>query len=111
MSQILGKNYLATFIETEVECPICTFAFDCSEKSEKAKYPLFKMKCPACKSLLGIYLPIFGGDTECFEWIGENNGNRLTFKTDYRLIIEKPIIIEKDDDFDDDDLEEVEMIE
>lgn len=57
-----------TYMETEVTCPICTFAFDASDKIDKAKYPTFKTKCPGCKSAIGISMPIFGGNTECFEW-------------------------------------------
>lgn len=57
-----------TYFETEVKCPICTFGFDVSGKMDKAKYPIFKTKCPACKSLLGISVPILGGNIKCFEW-------------------------------------------
>lgn len=57
-----------TYTETDVQCPICTFEFNVGEKMSKAKYPLFKMKCPACKSWIGISIPILGGNTECFEW-------------------------------------------
>ena len=68
MSIIIGNGMCITYMETEVICPICTFEFDVSEKSGKAKYPIFKMKCPACKSAIGIKMPILGGNTECFEW-------------------------------------------
>lgn len=43
MSVITGKidneGYLVDVFETEVECPICTFKFDASEKMAKAKLP------------------------------------------------------------------------
>lgn len=64
-------------MESEVKCPICTFEFDASDKIHKAKYPYFKTKCPACKGAIGISVPIFGGNTRCFQWIApktkENN--------------------------------------
>ncbi len=50
MSIIIENGMLLTYIETEVECPICTFKFDASAKIEKAKLPIFKMKCPGCKA-------------------------------------------------------------
>lgn len=68
MSVIIGKNYLINVVETKLECPICTSAFDADEKIDKAKLPVFKMKCPNCKGQIGISLPIFGGTTKCFEW-------------------------------------------
>lgn len=57
-----------SYMETDVTCPICTFSFDSSERASKAKDFIFKMKCPACKSWVGVRLPIFGGNTQCFEW-------------------------------------------
>lgn len=69
---------LITYMESLVKCPICTFEFDASDKIEKAKYPLFKTKCPACKGAIGISMPIFGGNTECFEW---NQSFRRKFVT------------------------------
>ncbi len=68
MSVIIGNGMCISYMETEVECPICTFKFDVGEKADKAKYPVFKMRCPACKSWVGVSMPIFGGNTECFEW-------------------------------------------
>lgn len=68
MSKIIGNGKCITYMETEITCPICTFAFDISDKIDKADLPIFKMKCPGCKSAIGISLPIFGGNTECFEW-------------------------------------------
>ena len=68
MSVIIGNGMCIVYSETEVKCPICTFVFDASDKIEKAKYPTFKTKCPACKSAIGISVPIFGGNTKCFEW-------------------------------------------
>ena len=66
-----------TYSETEVECPICTFKFDAGKKMEKAKYPTFKTKCPACKGSIGISVPIFGGNTKCFEWETSPNVERM----------------------------------
>ena len=68
MSLIIGGGMCITYNETEVTCPICTFEFDASDKIAKADIPCFKSKCPACKSAIGISVPIFGGHTECFEW-------------------------------------------
>jgi len=68
MSLIIGNGAWITYDESDVECPICTFKFDASDKIEKAKYPTFKTKCPACKGKIGISMPIFGGHTKCFEW-------------------------------------------
>ncbi|MCH7826412.1 MAG: hypothetical protein IIC75_00325 [Bacteroidetes bacterium] len=68
MSVIIGKGTVITVMETKLECPICTAAFDASEKIDKAKLPVFKTKCPECKGKIGISLPIFGGTTKCFEW-------------------------------------------
>lgn len=68
MSIIIGNGMCLTYMETEVTCPICNFSFDCSDKESKAKEPVFKMRCPGCKSWVGISMPIFGGNTKCFEW-------------------------------------------
>lgn len=54
MSIISGNGSLITYIESELECPICTFKFDASDKMGKAKYPTFKTRCPGCKSQIGI---------------------------------------------------------
>ena len=67
MGIISGKGVLVTFMESEVTCPICTFAFDASAKIEKAKYPTFNSKCPACKGKITISTPIFGGTLKCWE--------------------------------------------
>lgn len=68
MSIIIGNGFKLSVIETELECPICTFKFDASAKMDKAKNPTFKMKCPGCKGFVGVTVPIFGGSTKCFEW-------------------------------------------
>lgn len=68
MSLIIGNGVCITSYETEVQCPICTFQFDAGDKIDENELPLFKMKCPACKSAIGISVPILGGNTECFEW-------------------------------------------
>ena len=77
MSIIIGKGMLIDVIETELECPICTFKFDASSQMDKAQDPVFKTKCPACKSNIGISEPIFGGTTKCFEWDVPNGVSRL----------------------------------
>lgn len=68
MSLIIGNGMCIIYSETGIKCPICTFEFDAGDKMDKAKYPVFKMKCPGCKSAIGISIPIFGGNTKCFEW-------------------------------------------
>jgi len=68
MSVIIGNGMCITYWETEVKCPICTFEFDAGEKIDKNDLPIFKMKCPRCKSSIGISVPILGGNTKCFEW-------------------------------------------
>lgn len=77
MSLIIGGGVYISYSETEVECPICTFKFDAEEKIEKAKYPTFKTKCPGCRGEIGITIPIFGGNTKCFEWNAPKTGERL----------------------------------
>jgi len=85
MGVIVGKGILVTFMETVVKCPVCTFEFDCSEQSEKSKLPLFKMKCPACKSKLGILIDIFGHETKCFEYDCPKNVERLETTTNFTV--------------------------
>ena len=96
-----------TYNETDVECPICTFKFDAGEKMDKAKFPVFKMKCPACKSAIGISIPIFGGNTKCFEWNPPKTkeNNRLENITPNK--INGNIIVEKQDSDGDDEAEVV----
>lgn len=107
MSIVIGNNMCITYSETEVTCPICTFEFDASAKMDKAKCPVFKMKCPACKSAIGISIPIYGGNTKCFEWnppkTTENNRleNITPNKINGKVIVEKPY----DDNSDDEDEE------
>jgi hypothetical protein len=78
-----------TVDETEVECPICTFRFDAESRMAKAKLPVFKMKCPGCKSYIGISLPIFGGVTKCFEWEADATGNRLKTESEFKIFFVK----------------------
>ena len=98
-----------TYSETEVKCPICTFEFDAGEKMDKAKLPVLKMKCPACKSWIGISMPMFGGTTKCFEWNAPNTkeNNRLEnitpFKVNGKIEIKKTF----DDNSDDEDDEDI----
>jgi hypothetical protein len=101
MSIIIGNGMCITYSETEVKCPICTSMFDASDKMEKAKYPVFKMKCPACKGAVGISVPIMGGNTECFEW---NPSHRITNVTPNRVngkIVTKKKGYDDNDDEDD----------
>ena len=87
MSIILGNGMCISYDETEVQCPICTFKFDAGEKMEKAKYPTFKTKCPGCKSAIGISIPIFGGNTKCFEYYPPNTDKpeRLQTETPFKV--------------------------
>ncbi len=87
MSLIIGNGMCITYSETEVECPVCTFVFDTGDRASKAKYPIFKMKCPACKSKLVIHIPIFGGNTKCFEQIAPKTkaNNRLETTTPNKI--------------------------
>ncbi len=91
MSIITGKigdgSFLVTTIETEVICPICTFGFDAEEKMEKAKNFVVKMKCPACKGKIGIDIPVFGGNTRCYEWDAPKAKSleRLETETDFKI--------------------------
>lgn len=82
MSIITGKGILITYCETEVECPICTFKFDADDKIDEAPYPLFETSCPACKGAIGISVPIYGGNTTCFEWA---DSFRITTVTPNRI--------------------------
>ena len=74
---ITGKGFLITISETELICPICEQSFDASEKMDKAKYPVFKTKCPICKGRIMISIPIFGGTTKCSELEISPNVERL----------------------------------
>jgi hypothetical protein len=107
MSVIIGNNMCITYSEMEVRCPICTFDFDASDKMSKAKYPIFKTKCPACKGLIGISIPIFGGNTKCFEWnppktIANNQLENITpNKVNGKIVIKKPYDGNSDDELSD----------
>lgn len=77
MSIITGPNYLITYMETEVHCPICEQTFDASTQIEKAKYPVFNTKCPWCKGKITISTPIYGGNLKCWETNCPKNVKRL----------------------------------
>ncbi len=77
MSIIIGGGVLISYMESELECPICTFKFDASEKMDKAKYPVFNTRCPACKGKIVISMPIMGGTTRCYEQADSPNIERL----------------------------------
>ncbi len=101
MSIIAGKGFLITVMETELECPICAFKFDASYKMDKAKYPTFKTKCPACKGKIGISILIFGGTTECFEWDTNPKYQLITkapFTVNGKEVIKKPFDDNSDDE-------------
>jgi hypothetical protein len=104
MSLIVGNGMCITYMETDVTCPICTFEFNCGEKYEKAKKFIFKMKCPACKSWIGIRMPVFGGTTKCFEWNPPKTkeDNQLKTETPNRyngkIVVEKPAYDDNSDD-------------
>ena len=68
---------LISVMETELECPICTFVFDAGEKMNKAKYPVFNTRCPACKGKIVISMPIYGGTTRCYEQADSPSIKRL----------------------------------
>lgn len=102
---------IISIMETDIVCPVCAFEFDCSDKADKAKHPLFNMKCPACKSKLKILMPIFGGTTQCWEADVPKNVERLTTKSPFcvnGIPVKKKIF---DDDKDDEDFEEVDSQE
>jgi hypothetical protein len=96
MSIIIGHGALITYFETELQCPICTFKFDASDKIDKAKYPVFKMKCKGCKAWIGISVPVFGGNTSCFEWNPPKvkDSPRLEYVTPFKVngkeVVRKP---------------------
>lgn len=94
MSIVKGPGFWIDEYETDITCPICTFQFDATARMEKAKLPVFKMRCPGCKSWIGIKVPIFGGTTECFEWDPPKTkeNNQLITKSPFRVngVIEKP---------------------
>lgn len=77
MSIIIGNGMLITYNETEVTCPICTAKFDAGTKMDKAKYPVFKMKCPKCKGKITISVPIYSGEVRCWETECPKNIKRL----------------------------------
>ena len=87
MSIVIGNGALISYDESDLECPICTSVFDASEKMSKAKYPTFKTKCPYCKGIIGITIPIFGGNTKCFEWNIPNiiEHNRLKTESPFKV--------------------------
>jgi hypothetical protein len=67
MSIIIENGMLITYMETELNCPICGQLFDASKKMDKAKYPVFNTKCPICKGKITIAEPFMGGNLECWE--------------------------------------------
>jgi hypothetical protein len=86
MSIIIGEGYIVSCLESEVECPICTAKFDAAEKIYKAKYPVFKMKCPKCKGKLTISAPIFSSDNlKCWETECPKNVKRLETETPFKV--------------------------
>jgi hypothetical protein len=103
MSVIVSNKALISVIDTDVECPICTCKLDVSNKIDKAKYPIFKIKCPGCKSAIGISIPIFGGNTKCFEWNPPKTkeDNQLRTETPFTvngIVPVKKVIMDNDED-------------
>ncbi len=100
MSVIHGKGVYITYMETEIVCPVCEAEIDIADKADKAKDPVFKMKCPKCKSWLGVSMPIFGGTTECFEWNTPKNVKPqrtvAPFLVNGQVVV--PKVLEEDDD-------------
>lgn len=88
MGIIVGKGILIDFCETTVECPICTYTFNASKAMDKAKYPYFRSKCPACKSAIGILVPVFGGTTKVYEWSAPK-GHQLNTESPLEIIVLK----------------------
>jgi ssDNA-binding Zn-finger/Zn-ribbon topoisomerase 1 len=86
MSVIIGKGYMISCLETEAQCPICTAKFDVGEKMEKAKYPVFKMKCPKCKGKITVSTPMFSSDKlKCWETECPKNVERLESETPFKV--------------------------
>lgn len=85
MSVSIGKGWYISEMETEVTCPVCEKEFDASVKMDKATCPVFRMKCPACRTVLGISMPIFGGVTTCFEWDVFDDKIRLVRKSKFKV--------------------------
>ena len=72
-------------METEIECPICTYVQDISKKASKAKYPMFDTKCDGCKGKITVLMPIFGGNTKVWETECPPNVDRLETETPFRV--------------------------
>lgn len=89
MGVIIGKGMIVTFMESDITCPICTYEFDASAKMDKAKYPLFNTKCPACKGKITISIPIMGGTLKCWETECPRSVKRLETETPIKVIINK----------------------
>lgn len=86
MSVIIGNGYILSCLETEAQCPICTSKFDVGEKMYKAKYPVFKMKCPKCKGKITIASPVFSSDKlRCWETDCPENVKRLETVTPFKV--------------------------
>lgn len=109
MSVLHGPGYLITYDESEITCPICSQVFDASDKIDKAKLPVFNTKCPFCKGKITISMPIFGGQTECWETNCPKTVERLKTVTPDRVngrIVEDPPPYDTDNGEDDDDEED-----
>lgn len=107
MSIWSGKGYLITVVESEVTCPICDQIFDCGGKMEKAKYPVFNMKCPFCKGKITISTPMMGGQLECWETNCPKTVKRLKTTTENKCNgIPYSELTKKNDDDTEDDYED-----
>lgn len=72
---------LITYLESEIKCPICEAIYDIGEKMDKAKHPMFNMKCAKCKGRLTVSIPIFGGVMKVWEKDVPNGVERLETTT------------------------------
>ncbi len=111
MSIIIGNGMLITYMENEIECPICNQIIDTGRASEKSKYPIFNMRCPKCKGKITISEPIFGGtlkawETECpksVKRLKTETLNKVNGKVPYVPTILDNLLSDNDDQDDEDE--------
>jgi hypothetical protein len=56
-----GNGYLLDLSQSVFDCPICTCENDIGGKIEKAKLPVFRIKCNGCKRPLQAFSCPFTG--------------------------------------------------
>lgn len=109
MSVLVGNGMLVTFMDTEITCPICASVFDASKKIDAAKYPLFNTWCPKCKGKITISVPIFGGNTKCWETNPPKTKKDLQLKTETPFTVNgkapKKRLYDNNEDEDDEEVE------